>query len=623
MAERLCVIMPVYNEEAAIGGVLVKWAKALDALGLDYTIRPYNDGSKDSSLSVMRATAADLPRVDVKDKTNGGHGHTILTGYREAARDGFDWVFQVDSDDEMGPEKFAELWNAREEKDFLVGIRDGRRQALPRKVVSFVSRLCVRLFYGQSIWDVNTPYRLMRVSAFRQFFQEIPLTTFAPNVILSGLAARKHLRVAEILVPQHDRTTGEVSIKKWKLFKAAVKSFWQTITFANKSGLPFAWFVVGAILALVVRFSMSFLGSNYDFESYGIVADIVCRGGNVYAETTRYNYAPFWFNFLGLMKALLGEQMRVGIILLLSLTDIGIAALLWRRCSAFAAFLVLFSPISAFISGYHNQFDNIAVYITLLALVWADSQTQRGKDSLVPAIVIGLALIVKHLFIFLPFWFLFEKGCILRRRILKCAIPLLIFLLSFTPYVLPDAIRDVKALSAQVCEWNEGKEESLSWPQKCSRIREVVGRYYETTPSAFGGWMKNVIFYRSQQNGLSYRLGLGAFAMPIFVFGMIGVGLFLRKLSWFEQGLCYTVFLLLFTPAIADQYYIIPVAYCAAHIDIFSLLYNFGFVRVLGWVTSGKGNGFVVLLLAFSLFWTLFHRGRSSEGLSRRTATES
>ena len=234
MSDRLCVVMPVYNEQDAIGSVLEKWDAALKSLGIDYEIRPYNDGSRDSSLAVMRQVASRLgPQVNVIDKPNGGHGNTILTGYRAAAEDGFDWIFQIDSDDEMGPEKFNELWARRNDYDFLVGIRDGRVQALPRKVISFVSRLCVRMFYGKGVWDVNSPYRLMRVSSFKVFWGAIPLTTFAPNVILSGLAAKHKLRCFESLVPQHDRTTGEVSIKKWKLFKAAMKSFWQTIVFSR------------------------------------------------------------------------------------------------------------------------------------------------------------------------------------------------------------------------------------------------------------------------------------------------------------------------------------------------------------------------------------------------------
>ena len=245
MSERLCVVMPVYNEQDAIPAVLAKWDGALSALGIDYEIRPYNDGSKDASLAVMRKAAEGRPRISVRDKPNGGHGNTILTGYREAAADGFDWIFQVDSDDEMGPERFCELWSRRNDFDFLVGIRDGRRQALPRKVISFVSRLCVRLFYGKSVWDVNTPYRLMRTSAFRELFLSIPLSTFAPNVVISGFVGATGLRFFETRVPQRDRTTGEVSIKKWKLLKAAARSFWQTIAFSfrdvgKKDGEPYA-----------------------------------------------------------------------------------------------------------------------------------------------------------------------------------------------------------------------------------------------------------------------------------------------------------------------------------------------------------------------------------------------
>ena len=74
----------------------------------------------------------------------------------------------------------------------------------------------------------------MRSKAFHEIYQKIPRDTFAPNVIISGMVAKCELRYYQQMVPQRDRQTGEVSIKKWKLFKAAVKSFWQTINFAFK-----------------------------------------------------------------------------------------------------------------------------------------------------------------------------------------------------------------------------------------------------------------------------------------------------------------------------------------------------------------------------------------------------
>ncbi len=232
----LVIVIPVYNEADAIAAVLSKWKTAVDKLNIRYRIYAYNDGSKDGTGQILRKIAAESEGSIVAiDKKNEGHGPTILRGYKEAS-DLAEWVFQVDSDDEMPPEGFAKLWAWRNDFDFLVGRRSGRMQAMPRKIVSSVSRLVVRLFYGKNgIWDVNTPYRLMRSASFRSFFFRIPPSTFAPNVILSGLAARSRLRCFELAVPQHDRTTGEVSIKQWKLLKAAVRSFIQTICFSLRS----------------------------------------------------------------------------------------------------------------------------------------------------------------------------------------------------------------------------------------------------------------------------------------------------------------------------------------------------------------------------------------------------
>ena len=251
--KELAVVIPVYNEEKAIGAVLEKWVAELDRLGIDYTVNPYNDGSKDGSWDVIQAKEKLYPgKIIGHDKANSGHGPTILQGYRDAVDAGYEWVFQVDSDDEMGAEGFAVLWDNRNKYDFLVGTRDRRKQALPRKIISAVSRLSVRLFYGRSIWDVNTPYRLMRVSTFRSVYYEIPSDTFAPNVILSGMAAKLKLRCFETGVPQHDRTTGEVSIKKWKLLKAAMESFFQAVFFAmdQKPGL-FSTLLLSGLIAFI------------------------------------------------------------------------------------------------------------------------------------------------------------------------------------------------------------------------------------------------------------------------------------------------------------------------------------------------------------------------------------
>ena len=391
--ERLCVVMPVYNEQAAIGNVLKKWDSALASLGIDYHIYAYNDGSKDNTLSVMREVAehSASARIKVCDKPNGGHGNTILTGYRDAVEAGYDWIFQVDSDDEMGPEKFAELWGRRTDYDFLVGIRDGRVQALPRRIISLISRLCVRVFYGRGIWDVNTPYRLMRVAAFKDLFKEIPLSTFAPNVILSGLSARHGLRYFETPVPQHDRTTGEVSIRKWKLLKAAIRSFWQTVWFA-KPVVPFLALLPFA-LTLAVLNSTTFMW--YDELAMCDGVFMKALHGLSWSGVWACSYNPLYPMCLVAWVKLFGAShfsvcsftVVLGYVTTLVIASIAHRRKWWRGPLADCAFVLLFW------GGWHFSWiltnARVDVLVLLLSVLFADALAGRedGSPRLLPVFV--------------------------------------------------------------------------------------------------------------------------------------------------------------------------------------------------------------------------------------------
>lgn len=228
MAE-LTVVMPVYNEEGAIAAVLGQWTATLQALGADYRIVVYNDGSKDGTAAALEAVAQGNPRIKVIDKANSGHGPTILQGYLDYCDS--PWIFQVDSDGELGQEEFASLWERRENYDFLIGKRVNRKSPLIRRLMTWVSRRVVWLFFGRAVVDVNCPYRLFRPGRMQGYLRRIPPRTFAPNLIVAGLAGYLRLRVYQTEVVHTVRQTGEVSIKRWKLLRAALLSCMQTVTF--------------------------------------------------------------------------------------------------------------------------------------------------------------------------------------------------------------------------------------------------------------------------------------------------------------------------------------------------------------------------------------------------------
>jgi hypothetical protein len=88
--------------------------------------------------------------------------------------------------------------------------------------------LAVRLFFGRSVRDVNSPYRLIRRASLTQMLECLAPSTFAPNVILAGLAARMKLRVYEIPVPHSGQKTVTAALNKWTLWKTALRCFRQT-----------------------------------------------------------------------------------------------------------------------------------------------------------------------------------------------------------------------------------------------------------------------------------------------------------------------------------------------------------------------------------------------------------
>lgn len=227
ISDSLAVIMPVYNEEGAIAKVLDKWLGELNRLGIDFKIHVYDGGSKDNTVKILNQLAAKNNQIVVHEIVL-PHGPSILLGYR--ANSDAEWLFQIDSDDEMGPESFERLWEKRNDYDFLLGRRVGRKSPLSRQMVSFISRGTVRYLYGPGVYDVNSPYRLMRSDAFKHFFEKIPSDALAPNVIISGIACRMKLRILELPVEHRERETG-TPINKMRLLKAAVRSMFQTIKY--------------------------------------------------------------------------------------------------------------------------------------------------------------------------------------------------------------------------------------------------------------------------------------------------------------------------------------------------------------------------------------------------------
>ena len=285
-------------------------------------------------------------------------------------------------------------------------------------------------------------------------------------------------------------------------------------------GVPVGWLVAALVVGVVARFAAATQGHNYDVDSYWIVAGHVDAGENVYASTHRYNYGPAWFLLLGGLKQvadLFGEPVvafRFLVVALLTVVDLAIAAMLLRRFGRLAATLFVLHPISILITGYHSQFDNLAIGVGLAGMLLLERGDRDGAQRIggwwaAGVGVLGLSLIVKHLLVVLPLWIALGQRTPARAAVMLVAPPLLLAL-SFVPF----AAEGGDGIMANVLGYRSaGNAPFLTW-----LVPPLVQRH--VTPLMFFGGAMLVLAWLWRRQPPVHMLLLYTAAVTIFTPGM-------------------------------------------------------------------------------------------------------
>lgn len=222
----LWVVMPVYNEEEALGSVVEEWQQALLQSGVPYTLCILNDGSKDNTAALLREYAAKYPQIKVVDKPNSGHGQTCMTGYRLAMENDADWVFQIDSDGQCSPQYFPEFVDLAKAHKAIYGYRKTRDDGFKRRAISrFVSLFT---YAATGIWlrDANVPYRFIHADIMKRIVHRIPADFFLANIYVSVLT-RRQTPIRWVNIHFRDRSGGSPSLKTFSFVKHGLRLFSQ------------------------------------------------------------------------------------------------------------------------------------------------------------------------------------------------------------------------------------------------------------------------------------------------------------------------------------------------------------------------------------------------------------
>ncbi len=208
-----------------------------------------------------------------------------------------------------------------------------------------------------------------------------------------------------------------------------------------------------------MRLWLASRGHNYDMDAWHHIAAVARDNWNVYAATHRYNYGPVWFFILGALHRLHdalplssfgAESFHLVVALFLSAVDVGIALLLFRSFGLAASLFFILNPVSILLTGYHSQFDNLAVLPALGAWLLIRSEpsldTVRWARLVGGAGLLGLSLTIKHFMFAFPLWILFCPFVIggLGRRAMLALLAYAIFVGSFIPFLFtPGAAQSI------------------------------------------------------------------------------------------------------------------------------------------------------------------------------------
>ena len=222
----LYIVVPAYNESAKVEKLVEDWYPIVEKYNGEGKSRMVviDDGSKDNTYELLIKLSEKRPLLLPLTKPNGGHGATLLYGYRYAIKEKADYIFQTDSDGQTSPDEFHEFWNKREKNDAIIGNRTDRKDGLSRIFVEKVLCFMLRIFYGVKIPDSNAPFRLMRTDCVDKYLPIMPDDYNLPNVILTTCFKYFDDKLVFIPITFKPRQGGKNSINIKKICKIGVKA---------------------------------------------------------------------------------------------------------------------------------------------------------------------------------------------------------------------------------------------------------------------------------------------------------------------------------------------------------------------------------------------------------------
>jgi glycosyltransferase involved in cell wall biosynthesis len=217
-AKRLLVLIPAFNEEGAVAGVVAEVRSAVPGA----PVLVVDDCSRDSTRSQARGAGAMVLALP----HHLGLGGCVQAGYRLAYELGYDYVIRVDGDGQHDPRDIPTVLAALEKGDceMVIGSRfvddNGAHTSFVRAAGIMFFRAVLRPILGRPVRDPTSGYVGVNRTALELFSATFPLEY--PEIEALVVLQRKRFRFVEVPCRFRPRRSGRSTI-------TAVKSLYYII----------------------------------------------------------------------------------------------------------------------------------------------------------------------------------------------------------------------------------------------------------------------------------------------------------------------------------------------------------------------------------------------------------
>lgn len=202
---KLSVIVPCYNEEQNIKGLVERFKIVKNKINCDFELILVDNGSTDRTRKEILSFGEKYYFIKaLKIDLNEGYGNGIIAGLNLASGDYIGWIH---ADLQSDPEIFIEMYNSAklEREDFFYkGSRTNR--SFVDNFFTFCMSIFETLYLKTFLWDINAQPTLMN----REFYINLqnPPKDFSFDLYIYYMAKKNNVVIKRFKSVQHKRQYG-------------------------------------------------------------------------------------------------------------------------------------------------------------------------------------------------------------------------------------------------------------------------------------------------------------------------------------------------------------------------------------------------------------------------------